>query len=77
LRRRIIADAAPNRRGSLSRPTLALALLLRMAPYPDYPFPRDEEHRLRDLERYGVIGTASDVHLERLVHKLLNPGETE
>lgn len=68
LRRRTIADAAPNRRGSLSRPTLALALLLRMAPYPDYPIPPDEEQRLRDLERYGVIGTASDEHLERLVH---------
>jgi diguanylate cyclase (GGDEF)-like protein len=39
-----------------------------MAPYPDYPIPRDEEQRLRDLERYGVIGTASDEHLERLVH---------
>jgi diguanylate cyclase (GGDEF)-like protein len=47
---------------------LALALLFRMAPYPEFPIPRDEEQRLRDLERYGVIGTASDEHLERLVH---------
>ncbi len=44
-----------------------MALPLCMAPYPDYPIPCDEEQRLRDLERYGIIGTPSDEHLERLV----------
>lgn len=32
-----------------------------------FPIPADEEDRLRDLERYGVVGDSSDVHLERLV----------
>lgn len=36
--------------------------------YPDYPIPVDEDQRLRDLERYGVIGMASDQHFERLVN---------
>ena len=44
-----------------------MALVFPMAPYPDYPIPRDEELRLRDLERFGLIGTASDEHLDRLV----------
>lgn len=38
-----------------------------MAPYPDYPIPVDEEQRLRDLERHGVIGSDSDEHLDRIV----------
>ncbi|MEB3333310.1 MAG: sensor domain-containing diguanylate cyclase [Synechococcaceae cyanobacterium] len=38
-----------------------------MAPYPDFPIPVDEEQRLRDLERHGVIGTDSDEHLDRIV----------
>jgi diguanylate cyclase (GGDEF)-like protein len=38
-----------------------------VAPYPAYPIPVDEEQRLRDLERHGVIGTASDAHFDRLV----------
>ena len=32
-----------------------------------FPIPADEEDRLRDLERFGVLGGSSDVHLERLV----------
>ncbi|MFM7235558.1 MAG: diguanylate cyclase [Cyanobium sp.] len=32
-----------------------------------FPIPADEEDRLRDLERYGVVGDSSDVHLDRLV----------
>lgn len=32
-----------------------------------FPIPADEQDRLRDLERYGVVGDSSDVHLERLV----------
>jgi diguanylate cyclase (GGDEF)-like protein len=35
--------------------------------YPAYPIPVDEEQRLRDLERHGVIGTASDEHFERII----------
>jgi diguanylate cyclase (GGDEF)-like protein len=38
-----------------------------VAPYPAYPIPVDEEQRLRDLERHGVIGTASDEHFDRIV----------
>ena len=38
-----------------------------MAPYPAYPIPADEEQRLRDLERHGVIGLASDEHFDRIV----------
>jgi diguanylate cyclase (GGDEF)-like protein len=38
-----------------------------MAPYPAYPIPADEEQRLRDLERHGVIGMESDEHFDRLV----------
>lgn len=33
----------------------------------DFPLPADEEDRLRELERLGVLGSRSDVHLERLV----------
>lgn len=32
-----------------------------------YPVPDDEMQRLRELERYGVIGSSSDEHLERIV----------
>ena len=32
-----------------------------------YPVPTDEVQRLRELERYGVIGSPSDEHLERIV----------
>jgi len=32
-----------------------------------FPIPADEEHRLRDLQRFGVLGTSSDIHLDRLV----------
>ncbi len=35
--------------------------------YPDYPLPVDEEQRLRDLERHGVIGIASDAHFDRII----------
>jgi len=38
-----------------------------VAPYPAYPIPADEEQRLRDLERHGVIGMASDEHFDRIV----------
>jgi diguanylate cyclase (GGDEF)-like protein len=38
-----------------------------MVAYPAYPIPADEEQRLRDLERHGVIGMASDQHFERIV----------
>ena len=38
-----------------------------MVAYPAYPIPADEEQRLRDLERHGVIGIQSDVHFERIV----------
>lgn len=38
-----------------------------MAPYPDYPIPEDEEQRLRDLRRHGVLDTASDPHFDRIV----------
>jgi diguanylate cyclase (GGDEF)-like protein len=38
-----------------------------MAPYPDFPVPADEEQRLRDLERYGVLETDSDEHFERIL----------
>ena len=38
-----------------------------MAPYPAYPLPADEEQRLRDLERHGVIGMATDKNFDRIV----------
>lgn len=38
-----------------------------MVAYPAYPIPADEEQRLRDLERHGVIGMATDEHFERIV----------
>ena len=38
-----------------------------MAPYPEYPVPADEEQRLRDLQRHGLLDTAADPHLDRIV----------
>jgi hypothetical protein len=38
-----------------------------MVAYPVYPIPVDEEQRLRDLERHGVISDVCDEHFERLV----------
>jgi GAF domain-containing protein len=32
-----------------------------------YPIPADEEERLRELDRLGVLGSDSDVHMDRLV----------
>jgi diguanylate cyclase (GGDEF)-like protein len=32
-----------------------------------FPIPADEENRLRELERLGVLGSASDRHMDRLV----------
>ncbi|MEB3157645.1 MAG: sensor domain-containing diguanylate cyclase [Cyanobacteriota bacterium] len=34
---------------------------------PGFPIPADEEQRLRELHRLGVLGTSSDVHMDRLV----------
>ncbi len=34
---------------------------------PPFPIPGDEEYRLRDLERFELIGGDSDIHLDRLV----------
>lgn len=36
-------------------------------PFPDYPIPADEEQRLRDLQRYALLDTPADPHLDRLV----------
>jgi diguanylate cyclase (GGDEF)-like protein len=38
-----------------------------MAPYPDFPLPADEEQRLRDLERYGILEGDGDEHFERIL----------
>ena len=38
-----------------------------MAPYPDYPIPADEEQRLRELERSGLLNSPSDQHFERIL----------
>jgi diguanylate cyclase (GGDEF)-like protein len=32
-----------------------------------FPIPSDEEERLRELDRLGVLGTSSDIHMDRLV----------
>lgn len=39
-----------------------------MAPYPDYPIPANEAQRLRSLERHGLLDTASDPYLEKLLN---------
>jgi diguanylate cyclase (GGDEF)-like protein len=36
-------------------------------PFPDYPIPADEDQRLRDLQRYALLDTPADPHLDRLV----------
>jgi diguanylate cyclase (GGDEF)-like protein len=38
-----------------------------MASYPAYPVPADEEQRLRDLERYGILEADTDEHFERIL----------
>jgi diguanylate cyclase (GGDEF)-like protein len=38
-----------------------------MASYPDFPLPADEEQRLRDLERYGILEGDGDEHFERIL----------
>ncbi|MFM8605442.1 MAG: GGDEF domain-containing protein [Cyanobium sp.] len=38
-----------------------------MTAYPAYPIPADESLRLRDLERHGIVGMASDEHFERII----------
>ena len=37
------------------------------SPISVFPLPADEEDRLRELDRLGVLGTRSDVHMDRLV----------
>jgi diguanylate cyclase (GGDEF)-like protein len=37
------------------------------SPPSGFPIPSDEEERLRELDRLGVLGTSSDVHMDRLV----------
>ncbi|MFN9621628.1 MAG: diguanylate cyclase [Cyanobacteriota bacterium] len=34
---------------------------------PGFPIPDDEEERLRELDRLGVLGTTGDLHMDRLV----------
>lgn len=38
-----------------------------MTTPPPFPLPADEEQRVRELERYGIIGSESDEHFDRLV----------
>ena len=38
-----------------------------MAPSPAFPVPVDEDQRLRDLERYGVLNADSDEHFDRIL----------
>lgn len=38
-----------------------------MAPFPDYPIPVNEPHRLRELERYGLDDGSDDPHLCRIL----------
>ena len=38
-----------------------------MAPYPQYPIPVNEPHRLRELERYGLDNGTDDPHLGRIL----------
>jgi diguanylate cyclase (GGDEF)-like protein len=37
------------------------------SPTSAFPIPADEEERLRELDRLGVLGTPSDIHMDRLV----------
>jgi diguanylate cyclase (GGDEF)-like protein len=45
-------------------------------PYPDSPIPGDEQQRQRALERYGVLDTDADDHLQRLVRLAARVMET-
>jgi diguanylate cyclase (GGDEF)-like protein len=38
-----------------------------MAAYPAYPLPADEDLRLRDLERHGLLDSGADPHFDRIV----------
>ena len=38
-----------------------------MPPFPDYPIPADEEQRLRDLQRLGLLDSPADPQLDRIV----------
>ena len=38
-----------------------------MAPYPQFPIPLNEPHRLRELERYGLDDGTDDPHLCRIL----------
>jgi diguanylate cyclase (GGDEF)-like protein len=38
-----------------------------LPPFPDYPIPPNEEQRLRDLRRHGVLDSAPDPHFDRIV----------
>lgn len=38
-----------------------------MAPFPDYPIPANEPHRLRELERYGLDDGTDDPHFSRIL----------
>ena len=38
-----------------------------MPPYPDYPIPANEPHRLRELERYGLDDGTDDPHICRIL----------
>ncbi len=44
--------------------------------YPDIPIPADEPERQRALERYGVLDTDADDHLQRLVRLAARVMET-
>lgn len=44
--------------------------------YPDFPIPEDEPARQRALERYGVLDTQTDDHLQRLVRLAARVMET-
>jgi len=43
------------------------AVVTAMAPYPDFPVPINEPHRLRELERYGLDDGSDDPHLCRIL----------
>ena len=38
-----------------------------MTPYPDFPIPANESHRLRELERYGLDNGSNDPHFCRIL----------
>jgi diguanylate cyclase (GGDEF)-like protein len=45
----------------------AFAAVHGMAPYPDFPIPPNESHRLRELERYGLDDGTDDPHFCRIL----------